>query len=144
MRVIIANQLWLGNARDARDTRRVVDAGVECLVDLALEETPPTLLREMPYLRFPLADGHNPDPRILVIAVETIVSLIERAIPTMVYCGAGMSRSPATLAIALSIAQRTNPVESLQSLISDQPHDVSPPLWDQLLRLHAERWADSV
>jgi len=144
MRKIIPNRLWLGNAREARDTRRVVDAGIECLVDLALEETPPILLREMPYLRFPLVDGHNPDPRILVTAVETIVSLIEGGIPTMVYCGAGMSRSPAALAIALSIVQKRDPVESLRSLITNQPHDVSPPLWDQLLRLHAERWADSV
>jgi hypothetical protein len=41
MHEVIAGQLWIGNAIEARDTRRLLDLGIGALVDLAIEELPP-------------------------------------------------------------------------------------------------------
>ncbi len=51
-------------------------------------------------------------------------------IPTLVYCGAGMSRSPAIVAAALSIVQGGSPDERLKGIVAGHPHDVSPHLWE--------------
>ena len=50
-------QLWLGHAGDGRDIARLVDTGIEAVVQLAAEELPIALPRELVKLRFPLLDG---------------------------------------------------------------------------------------
>ena len=57
MREIIPSQLWLGNAMDVRDLRRILDLGISAIVDLALEESVPQITREIIYCRFPIVDG---------------------------------------------------------------------------------------
>jgi hypothetical protein len=40
MRQVGNYPLWVGTARDARDIKGVLDAGIEAVVDLAVEEAP--------------------------------------------------------------------------------------------------------
>ena len=132
MREVIPRQLWLGNAKDARDLPRLLDTGIRAIVDLALEELPPELTREIVYCRFPLLDGAGNAPELLSVAIDTTASLIGKRVPTLVSCGAGMSRSPAIVAAALAIARDDAPDDCLQELVAGKPHDVSPPLWNDV------------
>ena len=59
MREVPSASLWIGNALDARDTSRLLAAGFEAVIDLAIEEPPCALPREMVYGRFPLVDGEG-------------------------------------------------------------------------------------
>ncbi len=59
-----------------------------------------------------------------------MVSLLKKRIPTLVYCGAEMNRSPAVVAAALSIVQGGSPDDKLKEIVAGQPHDVSPHLWE--------------
>jgi protein-tyrosine phosphatase len=129
MRDVVPGILWLGHAHDARDLPRLLDLGIEAILDLAIEETPPKLTRELVYCRFPLNDGAGNPPLILRAAVETVHSFLARGVPTFVYCGAGMSRSPCIVAAAVALHNNADPDQTLQELIAGQPHDVSPPLW---------------
>ena len=129
MREIIRSQLWLGNAMDARDPRRVHDVGARAIVDLALEEALPQLTREMIYLRIPITDGSANAPAILTTAIETTASLIRKSIPTLVVCSAGMSRAPSIVAAALALVRGQAPDDVLIDLVAERPHDVSPVLW---------------
>jgi hypothetical protein len=129
MREIVSGCLWLGNAADVRDPRRLLGAGVEAVVDLAYEESPAALPRTMLYCRFPVVDGAGNRPQLLVTAIESTVGLVSRQIPTLVGCGAGMSRSPAILAAVLAIVRGQSPETCLQELLTAVPHDVSPTLW---------------
>lgn len=132
MREVIPERLWIGNAGDARDPGRVLDADVAALVNLAAEELPPTLPRDILYCHFPLVDGPGNSPSLLKIAVGTVVSLLREDIPTLVYCGAGMSRS-VTVAAGAVARWRGDPLEqTLTMLAAIVPHDVSPALWRDL------------
>jgi hypothetical protein len=132
MHAVIANRLWIGNAVEARDLRHLLDMGVAAVVDLAIEEMPPVVVRELVYCRIPLIDGgSNPFER-LQLAVQTVASLIRQRTPTFVFCGAGMSRSPAITAAALALVEGTDPNIVLQRIVAGYPHDVSPPLWQKV------------
>jgi protein-tyrosine phosphatase len=134
MREILPSQLWIGNAGDGRDPERLLWAGVVALINVAAEEPSPVLPRSMVYCHFPLTDGVPDDPRVLGVAIQTVVSLLNEQIPTLVYCGAGMSRSPAVVAAALSIAKGGSPDEKLKEIVAGHPHDVSPDLWEAVCR----------
>ncbi len=134
MREILPNQLWIGNAGDGRDPERLLQAGVVAVVNLAAEEPSPNLPRSMIYCHFPLTDGAPDDLRVLDMVIQVVVSLLKRQIPTLVYCGAGMSRSPAVVAAALSIVQGGSPDEKLKEIVAGHPHDVSPHLWEAVCR----------
>jgi hypothetical protein len=129
MREILPSRLWIGNAGDGRDPERLLRAGVLAVINVAAEEPSPVLPRSVVYCHFPLTDGAPDDPRVLGVAIRTVVSLLKEQIPTLVYCGAGMSRSPAVVAAALSIALGGSPDEKLKEVVAGHPHDVSPHLW---------------
>jgi len=128
MREVIPGRLWLGNVGDAC-IENLSDAGICAVVDLALEAMPPVLPRTVVYCRFPIVDGRQSDRRCLRLAVETVASLLSREVPTLVFCGAGMSRSPSVVAAAWSLAHGGDPDHRLRQVVSGHPHDVSPPLW---------------
>jgi protein-tyrosine phosphatase len=130
MREILPSRLWIGNAGDARDPERLLEAGVEAVIDLAAEEPLALLPRGMIYCHFPILDGGQNGPGTRDVAILTLVSLLNSQVPTLVYCGAGMSRSPAVAAAALSIVQGGSPAERLQQIVAGHPHDVSPQLWE--------------
>ena len=132
MHEVIPNRLWIGNAVEARDIRRLLDLGVAALVDLAIEELPSGLIRELVYCRIPLIDGSSNPPERLRLAVETLVALIRQGMPTFVFCGAGMSRSPAITAAALAVVEGADANTVLQRIVAGIPHDVSPALWQEV------------
>jgi hypothetical protein len=98
--------LWLGHVGHVRDLRGVFTAGVAALVDLAMNEPPATITRELVYCRFPLADGSGNAPWLLHAAIDATAGLLRSGTPTLVFCSNGMSRTPAIAAAA--IAKLTN------------------------------------
>src|SRR5262245_5002867 len=132
MREIIPQQLWLGHALDCRDLRLLHATGIAAVVDLAYEEPPAQLSRDLIYCRFPLLDGSGNSPAILQAAVAITAQLIQDRVPTLVCCGAGMSRSPAIVATALARVRGTSLENELAQFIAGHPHDVALPLLAQL------------
>ncbi len=128
MREVIPARLWIGNAVDARDVRRVLGCGIAAIIDLAIEEPPIQFPRDTVYCRFPLIDGAGNSTIVLRAAVELVAHCIVSGIPTLVACGAGMSRSPAIVAAAMAKNERRPLREVLAELTAGQPHDVSPGL----------------
>lgn len=130
----VPNLLWIGNALDVADLAPVLDIGVEAIVDLALNEKPAQITRELIYCRFPLNDGGGNSPQLLSAAVDGLESLIAKQIPTLVYCSEGMSRSLAVTAVALARHRGQKVEDTLVALANGQPHDVSPILWDDICK----------
>jgi hypothetical protein len=137
MRRVEGFPLWIGNARDARDIRAVLDAGIEAVVDLAADEPPVQPTRELVYLRFPLVDGEGNPDWLLSAAVSAVADLFHwHGIPTLVACGGGMSRSLAVAAAALSRVSPPAPRdEFLRQLVADGSADVHPGLWADVKRI---------
>jgi hypothetical protein len=132
MRQIASTSLWLGHVGDVRDLRRLLASGIAALVDLALNEPPATVTRELTYCRFPLIDGAGNAPWLLQTAVATTAHLLAYHTPTLVYCGAGMSRTPAIAAAALSLVRRQPLDDCLSLVLESGPRDVSPGLWAEV------------
>ena len=128
MRQIIDKPLWIGNARDARDLQSIHDHGIQAVVDLAAEEPPAVLSRDLVYCRFPLLDGSGNPAWLLRSAIESVTRLISSDVPLLVACSAGMSRSPVIVAAALATVNRQPMDECLTQILSDGPQQVSAPL----------------
>ena len=126
MRQVGDYPLWIGNARDARDVKAVLAAGVRAVVDLAVEEPPVAPTRELIYLRFPLTDNEGNDPKLLRAMLTAVTALVRERVPTLVACGMGMSRSPAVAAVAYAAVYGKTAAEVLTTL--NGPGDVSPVL----------------
>ncbi|HEX4609249.1 MAG TPA: hypothetical protein VH092_13690 [Urbifossiella sp.] len=131
MRQVPGYPLWVGTARDTRDVRAILDAEIAAVIDLAIEELPATLTRELVYLRFPVIDGPENSPAVLRAAVAALVELVAAGVPTLVACGAGMSRSPALAAAAVACCER-RPMAAVLALMPG-PVDVSPGLQRDLI-----------
>jgi hypothetical protein len=127
--------LWVGNARDARDIRAVLDAGFRAVVDLAVDEPPLTVTRELLYLRFPLVDGEGNPLWLLSMAVRAVEDLLWHEIPTLVACSGGMSRA---LVIAAASIGRVSPPAPMDDYLRDLGErgaaDVHPALWADVKR----------
>ena len=134
MREIIPNQLWLGNAMDARDSRALHDAELTAVVDLAIEQLPCKPHREIVYCRFPLIDGFGNEPALISTAIAATAALIRHEVRTLVCCSAGMSRSPIIVAAALAVVHDEPIDDCLRRLIALAPHDISPALWEDVTR----------
>src|SRR5476651_2284842 len=124
MRQIIPHYLWLGHAGDGRDFRRVLDIGIQAVVQLAAEEPVLALPRDLVYCRFPLVDGPGNDWKLLQMAVTTVANLLEKKLPTLVVCGAGLSRSPVIAAAAISLVFQKSADECLKQVAEHFPADV--------------------
>lgn len=135
MRSIIQDLLWVGNALDARDVRAVLSLGVLAVVDLAANESAVQYPRDIVYCRFPLNDGTGNEPAILRLAVSSTAEFVKAKIPALVACSAGMSRSLAIVAAALSVVRCQEPNEVLRQIASHGPHDVAPGLWADIQRM---------
>ena len=70
---------------------RLLRTGIAAVVNLAAEEPSPALPRVMIYCRLPIMDGEQDDGSVLDLAIQTVVSLLRKQIPTLVHCSAGMS-----------------------------------------------------
>jgi protein-tyrosine phosphatase len=130
MRDVLPGRLWIGNAADGRNAECLLQSGVAAVMNLAAEEPSPVLPRSMIYCRFPLVDGAQDYEGALSVAIQTLTALLRNQVPTLVYCGAGMSRSPAVAAAALAIVEGGSPEERLRRIVAGQPHDISPQFWE--------------
>jgi protein-tyrosine phosphatase len=138
IREIHPDHLFIGNAMDARDVRLLYDHRIAAVVDLAVNEPPAHLARDMIYCRIPIDDGDGNSNAIITTAVRCVVTLIENDIRTLVACSAGMSRSPAIAAAEIAIVTGHSPDECLTAITTDAPHDVSPPLWARVKSVYNE------
>lgn len=137
MRPIVDSSLWLGHVGDVRDLRAVLSAGILAVVDLALNEPPAVVTRELVYCRFPLVDGIGNPPWLLSAAVDCVAGLLRSGTPTLVFCGAGMSRSPVIAAVALARVRACSPDEALTQVAKSGATDVSPGLWSEVRAIMA-------
>jgi hypothetical protein len=130
VRRIDGSSLWIGTARDARDVRGVLDAGIEAVVDLAKMCEPVKPTRELVYLRFPLVDGGDNPPWLIRAAVDAVAGLARLGVPTLVACDGGMSRALVVAAAALGVLVPDGlPDEVLRRVAAGGPADVHPALW---------------
>jgi protein-tyrosine phosphatase len=139
MREVITNSLWLGTAIDARDITAVFDLGIVAVIDLAMEEPPIHYPRDIMYCRIPLVDGSGNRPEIIRAAVEVTASLIDSRVPTLVACGAGMSRSPIIVAAALTRVDGRSLEKGLEDITAGVARDVSTSLWAEVKAL-CDKW----
>jgi len=125
--------LWIGTARDARDVRAVLAAGIEAIVDLAKMCEPVQSTRELVYLRFPLVDGAGNPPWLIGATVHAVADLLRRGVPTLVACDGGMSRSVVIAAVAVwHLMPGVPPDEHLRRIATTGPADVQPALWAEV------------
>jgi protein-tyrosine phosphatase len=132
MRSIPPHSLWIGHAGDSHDVPLLLERGVQAVVQLAVEEAPLALPREIAVCRFPLADGGENDPRLLLLAIRAVTQLVSANVPTLVCCNAGLSRAPAIVAAALAEVHGQTLHDSLTAIARQTPTDVSPQLWRQI------------
>jgi hypothetical protein len=129
VRQIPGYSLWVGNIADARDLKTVLAADISAIVDLALNEAPAKVTRELAYLRFPLVDGAGNLLWLLRGAVHAVAHLVRSGVPSLVYCSTGHSRSLCVAAAAIAEVKGVPPAEGLPLVAGSGPADVSPGLW---------------
>jgi protein-tyrosine phosphatase len=132
MRQINDWPLWLGNAYEVRDLRIIHAAEIAAVVDLSLNEPPLAVTRELIYCRFPLLDGTGNPPWLLRLAAQTVAEFLRQDIRTLVFCSAGMSRTPVIAAAAISLLQGKAITAILEEIVRDGPADVSPALLSEV------------
>jgi len=122
-------KLWIGNASEARDSAEIRAQGIAVVIDLAVNEPPAVLSRELVLFRFPLHDGMNNPPWLLRAAINAVAGFIRSQTPALVCCSAGMSRAPSITAAALAKATSRPPGEWLAEIAAARQLDVSSGLW---------------
>ncbi|HWB09005.1 MAG TPA: protein phosphatase [Pirellulales bacterium] len=132
MRQISPESLWIGNAFDARDLKSVLGHRLEAIIDLALEEPPIAVPRELIYCRFPLVDGQGNSLVVIEAAINTALLFVTARVPTLITCGGGMSRSPAIAAAVVARINHISPDEAMKEVAAEGPHDVAPLLWREV------------
>jgi protein-tyrosine phosphatase len=128
------DKLWIGNARDARNVSLLHEHEINAVIDLAIEEAPAELPRELIYLRFPLLDGAGNEGVLLHSAIECIATLFSNVqLKVLVACSAGRSRSPALTAAAMAHVDGISLEDSICHLQNIAAFDISPALWIEIL-----------
>jgi protein-tyrosine phosphatase len=138
MNEIQPDLLWTGNAREARDTQAIFDAGISAVVDLAYEEPPGQLARQLVYCRFPIVDGAGNDPVLLSLALSTTVELLRNGTRALVACSAGMSRSPTVAICALAVYLDQSPEKVLATVNKRSAYELHGDLWTDACEIVAE------
>ena len=132
MREILPSTLWIGNAQDARDIRRVLAAEIRVVIDLAIDEPVIQFPRDVVYCRLPLLDGEGNLPAILRSAIETTTTFVSARHRTLVACSGGMSRSPAIVSAVLARTRSISLSEAIKKVAATGPCDVSTGLWNDI------------
>ena len=138
MREIQSELLWTGNACEARDARGLFDTGIAAVIDLAYEERPAQLPRQLVYCRFPIVDGPGNDPFLLRLALLTTVELLRSETPGIVACSAGMSRSPTIAICALAVHLDQSPEIVLAAVNEKSSFELHGDLWADVGEIVAE------
>jgi protein-tyrosine phosphatase len=126
MRKLESYPLWLGSVVDAWDLPALHRAEILAIVDLASNEAPIKLTRDLTYCRFPVMDGNGNDLARLRLAVDTLEALMRAEVPTFLFCSAGMSRSPAVAAAVLARITGLPLIDCLTQITAGHAHDVAP------------------
>jgi hypothetical protein len=132
MREVYPNLLWIGHALDVREPKALFDVEIAAVIDVAFEEPPAALPRQLIYCRFPLNDGGGNDPAVLLCAVQCIVLLLASGMRTLIACSAGMSRSPTIAAYALAAHLGQSPEDVLLRIAEKKSLEVKGPLWNDV------------
>jgi protein-tyrosine phosphatase len=135
MRQVPGYALWLGHAGDIRNVSGLLAAGIVAVIDLAVHEPPAPVTRELVYGRFPLVDGPGNPPWLLRAAVAMVAGLVRDDVPTLVGCGAGLSRSPCIAGAAIARVRGCPADEGLAIALASAPADVSPALWADVCKV---------
>ncbi len=144
MRQIMPHALWIGHAGDGRDMTAIFEAGIRALVQLAIEEPAVQATRDLIFFRVPISDGVGNRADDLALAIRSVSELLSRRIPTLVCCGAGMSRSPCIVAAAIAVTFAQSAEASLDLVTGQGPSDISMSLWKEISRLLASPHAGLV
>lgn len=128
MRKLADYAVYLANAYEARDLWAIHAAEIAAVMDLALNEPPLQVTRELVYCRFPLIDGAGNPAWLIRAAVHSLAALLRANVVTLVFCSAGLSRSPVILAAAIASLRNTSIHDELLSVLRSAPADVSPAL----------------
>ncbi len=126
MRKIKGTTLWIGHAGNARDLQLLNDYGIKAVVDLAREDPPLSLSRDLILLRIPLIDGAANPRWLLELAAESVVRLLQHHVETLVACSGGMSRSPVLVAGAIARLRGWSFEQALALVTESGPVDVAP------------------
>lgn len=126
MRKVEPYALWIGSVVDAWDLPALHRHEIRAIVDLASNEAPIKLTRDLTYCRFPIVDGIGNNRAQLRLAIDTLEALVRAEIATLVYCSAGMSRSPAVTAAAMARITGQSLVDCLTHITAGHAHDVAP------------------
>lgn len=122
----------------------IYEAGIRALVQLAIEEPAVQATRDLIYFRVPISDGVGNRADDLALAIRSVSELLSRRIPTLVCCGAGMSRSPCIVAAAIAVTFAQSAEASLDLVTGQGPSDVSMSLWKEISFLLASPHAGLV
>jgi hypothetical protein len=132
MRQIDSRPVWLGHAGDLRDVRTILSAEIEAVVELAANEPPALLPRELIHIRFPLTDDGGNREWLLRLAIQTVAGLVRARVPTLVCCSNAMSRSISIVAGGLAFTESASLQSMLTEVNGSGPADVSPALLAQV------------
>jgi protein-tyrosine phosphatase len=132
MHQIPPHLLWIGHSGDGRELRTIFDQGIQARVELAAEEALAPAPHDLITCRFPLVDGNGNDPAMLRMALRTVAHLLREKVPTLVCCGAGLSRSPAVVAGAIALLTGERPEDCLVRVLLHRPADLVPGLWHEV------------
>src|SRR5262245_52576620 len=119
MHPIAPYSIWIGHRGDVHDLRQIYESEIAALVDLALNERPLGVPRDLVYCRFPLLDGIGNARWTLHAAIQTTSGFIRDEIRTLVCCSNGISRSPAIAAAAIALVSGRCPDECLRAFFRD-------------------------
>jgi protein-tyrosine phosphatase len=140
MNQIVPYLLRVGHAGDGHDFKVLFDEGVRAVVQLAWEDPPEVLPRDLIVCRVPLIDGPGNRPELLRLAIATVVQMLHDQVSVLVCCGSGVSRAPAVAASALARYAGKPLNECLQEVTRHRHADVHPALYEHLEVLLAA-WA---
>jgi protein-tyrosine phosphatase len=132
MNQIIPYALRVGHNADGENFKAIFDQGVQAVVQVAWEEMPLHLPRELMLFRIPIVDGPGNRPESLRLAIVTVAQLLREQVSTLVCCGAGVSRAPAVTAAGLARFTGKPLSECLQLVTQHRHADVQPALYEQL------------
>ncbi len=135
MREVIPSVLWIGNAHDAREIKGIIDAGIQVVIGLAIEEPSVQVPRDIIYCRFPMLDGDGNSSVLMVAAVNLISAFVRAQTPTLVACSGGMSRSPLIASAVLAAVDDIGLAEAIRLVTTNGPCDFSPSLYNDLRQL---------
>lgn len=142
MRRIEPHNLWIGHRGDLRDPRLVSSHDVSLVIDLAIDEPPLVLAREVAVARFPLDDGAGNAAWLVRGAISLGVRVLSEGETVLVACSSGLSRSPAIAAAMVAVREGVPPEQALRRVTAAEG-DVSPGLWGAVASAIADV-ADSV